>query len=186
MKLSDRLKKLAAVWDVLEQVLLGLLVGGMVVLSALQIVLRNFFQTGIAWVEPLLGSSVLWITMLGALAATGVRKHIKIDIASAVLPLRPREALLAITHLFAAAVCGLLSFASTRFVIIQREMGGNVLLNVPAWTVYSVMPVVFALIAFRFVLQAVIAFGVALGPRAAHKPESGNPGAGDSRQETRS
>ena len=151
------LQRAAAAWDVAERAALGILVLGMVAVSATQIVLRNFFGTGLRWADPLLGTSVLWITMLGALAATGALKHIKIDLVSHFLPRRLKLAAVALTNLFGAAVCGLLVYAAVRYVVFQKEMGDDILPNLPVWTTYTILPVGFALIAGRFLLDAVLA-----------------------------
>jgi len=49
-----------------EQVVLTILILGMIALSMAQIVLRNFFHTGLIWIEPLLRHLVLWIGFTGA------------------------------------------------------------------------------------------------------------------------
>ena len=52
---------------------------------------------------------LLWLTMLGALAATGDRRHIVIDLVGHFCPPRFRAAAARVTALFAAVVCGLLT-----------------------------------------------------------------------------
>ncbi|MFH0953231.1 MAG: TRAP transporter small permease [Verrucomicrobiota bacterium] len=156
--IPGRLRKAADAWGVIEQTLLAVLVSGMVFLSALQIILRNFFSTGILWAEPILGGSLLWMTMLGALAATGRRKHINVDLISHLLPPRPREIAVGVTDLFAAIVCGFLTVASVRFVILQKEMGAMATHAIPQWVLYLVVPVCMAMLSFRFVLHALLAF----------------------------
>ena len=66
--------------------------GWTVVLAALQIVLRYGFDSGIAWADPLLRVLVLWLGLLGALAATRDRRHITIDVLSRMLPARAKAA----------------------------------------------------------------------------------------------
>lgn len=154
--LPQKLDRLARGWNAFEQTLLAVLVVGMVFVSALQIILRNFFNTGIVWAEPVLGASLLWMTMIGALAATGARKHITVDLVAQFLPPRPRSALQAVTSLFAAVVCGFLTVAAVRYVQFQQEMGGMALPGVPQWTLYVIVPVCFAMMCLRFGLHAVL------------------------------
>ena len=163
----ERLRRAAAAWDAAERVVLGALAAGMVILAATQIVLRNFFRTGLPWAEPLLNQSLLWLTMLGALAATGQRKHITMDLASHVLPPRAAAAVRAATNLFAAVLCAVLAKAGWHYVAVQREMESGGLLGVPLWVFPAVIPVVFALLAGRFALQTVVA---AAGVRRAAPP----------------
>ena len=142
--------------DRIERVLLTVLVTGMVGLSALQILLRNIWHTGLNWVEPLLGMALLWLTMLGALAAAGLGRHLAIDLAAALLPRRGSAWLARATSLFAAIVCGLLAWAAGRYVGFQREMDITLLLGAPVWKYYMVIPVVFWLMAFRFAVRVLV------------------------------
>src|SRR5690348_3234189 len=64
----------------IEDWLLAILVLILVVLAGGQIVLRDFFHTGISWADPLMRQLVLWTGMLGALAAVRDEKHIALDV----------------------------------------------------------------------------------------------------------
>lgn len=142
--------------DRLERSVLAILVTGMVGLAALQILLRNVWQTGLSWAEPLLGMALLWLTMLGALAAAGLGRHLAIDLAAALLPRRWSAGLARLTSLFAAVVCILLAIAAGRFVGFQREMDMGELLGWPLWKHYLAIPIVFWLIAVRFAVRVVV------------------------------
>ena len=139
--------------DRIERALVAVLVTGMVGLSVLQILLRNIWHTGLNWVEPLLGMALLWLTMLGALAAAGMGRHLAIDLAAALLPRRGSAWLARATSLFAAIVCVLLAWAAGRYVGFQREMDITLLLGAPVWKYYMVIPVVFWLMAIRFAVR---------------------------------
>ena len=58
----------------------------MILLSSAQILLRNFFDSGIDWADPLLRLLVLWVGMQGAMLATHYDKHIRIDLVSRFIP----------------------------------------------------------------------------------------------------
>jgi TRAP-type C4-dicarboxylate transport system permease small subunit len=142
--------------DRIERAILAVLVTGMVGLAALQILLRNAWHTGLSWAEPLLGMALLWMTMLGALAAAGLGRHLAIDLAAALLPRHWAARLARIISLFAAIVCLLLAWAAGRYVGFQREMDISVLLGVPVWKFYMVIPVVFWIMSFRFAVRAFV------------------------------
>jgi TRAP-type C4-dicarboxylate transport system permease small subunit len=57
-------------------------------------------------------------------------------------------------NLFAGVVSGLFAWYSLAFVLDSREFGDVLLNGVPAWWLQSLMPVAFALIACRYLLQA--------------------------------
>ncbi len=138
-----------------ERVLLTVLLSAMVALGLLQVLLRNLFQTGWPWAEPLLGIGLLWLTMLGALAATGSGRHIALDALSHALPLKARAVLARVNSVLAAAVCGALTVAAWRYVSFQRELMDGVLLGLPRWSYTLVLPVAFGLMALRFLARAV-------------------------------
>lgn len=140
--------------DRLERLVLTALVTGMVVLGAVQILLRNVWHTGFDWAEPLLGMALLWLTMLGALAAAGLGRHLSIDLAAALLPRRWSAWLGRATALFAAIVCVMLAWAAGRYVGIQRDMDMSIVLGLPVWKHYLVVPVVFWLLALRLAIRA--------------------------------
>jgi TRAP-type C4-dicarboxylate transport system permease small subunit len=159
--------------DRIERFILVALVTGMVGLSVLQILLRNVWHTGLNWAEPLLGMALLWLTMLGALAATGLGRHLSIDLATALLPRRWSVGLVRATSIFAALVCGLLAWAAGRYVGFQRDMNITLLLGAPVWKHYMVIPVVFWVMSLRFAVRAFV-------PAAwlAFREEEGLPGEG--------
>jgi len=66
--------------DRIENGLIAVLVLAMVLLAGAQILLRNLFDSGIEWADPLLRALVLWTAMLGALAAARDDKHIGLDL----------------------------------------------------------------------------------------------------------
>lgn len=138
----------------LENGLLVVLLGFLIVFSFLQIVLRNVFSISFAWGDGLTRLVVLWLALLGALAASRDGRHIRMNAFVQYLPPRLQLVVGVGADLFAAAVSALLAYLAFVFVSDSRT-GGDVLLGrVPAWWFEVVMPVAFALIAYRFVLHA--------------------------------
>lgn len=129
--------------------------GGLILLGAAQIVLRNFFSIGFAWSDGVARLAVLWLGLLGALAASREGRHITMGALTRWLP--PRAQLVAglCADVFGAVVSGVLAWFSWVFVSDAREFGDTLLGDVPAWWLQSIMPVAFALMAWRFVIAAV-------------------------------
>ncbi|MCK5573045.1 MAG: TRAP transporter small permease subunit, partial [Bacteroidetes bacterium] len=71
-----------------ETVLLVLFLGVMVVLAFAQVVMRNIFQTGFLWGDPLVRHLVLWVGFMGAAIAASDERHISIDAINKFLPIR--------------------------------------------------------------------------------------------------
>ncbi len=137
-----------------EQTLVVAFLSFMIVVALLQVVLRNFFSTGLDWGDSFLRNLVLWIGFLGATLATKEGKHINIDIVSRWLPSLERNIVMLLTHLFSFSVCGLLTYAALKFIKNEAQMGNRTLLSIPAWIPEIILPVTFGLMTFRFGLRA--------------------------------
>ncbi len=133
--------------------MLALLLLALIVLASAQIALRNLFDTGLVWGDPLSRMLVLWLGMLGALAATRDDRQITVDVLSRPLRGRARSATRALTSLFAAAVTALLAYHAGRFVAFDREAGVAAVAGLPAWHFELVMPFAFGLIGLRYALR---------------------------------
>lgn len=132
-----------------------LLFAGMILLAGLQIVLRIFFHSGIVWAEPLLRYLVLWVGMLGAVAATERNKHITIDLASNLFQAELKPWLGVVMHVFSFLVCLVLACAAVVFVINESNFGGAVVPGISSWVMNLIFPVAFTMISFRFLSAAV-------------------------------
>jgi TRAP-type C4-dicarboxylate transport system permease small subunit len=143
----------AALW--IETSLIVVFLGGLTLLGAAQIVLRNAFSMGFAWGDGLARLAVLWLALLGALAASRDGRHITMGALARWLPQRLQTATGIAADLFAAAVSGALAWYAWAFVADSFEFGDVLLENVPAWWLQAIMPVAFALMACSFLAQAV-------------------------------
>lgn len=124
----------------------------MILLAVAQIVLRNFFGTSLVWIEPLLQNAVLWIGLLGAMIASRNDEHIRIDVASTLLPEKYHPFLTTAVDLFTAFICGLVAWYSIGFVLEEYEYATPAFGNVPSWLLQTIIPVGFSVMAVRYVL----------------------------------
>ncbi len=146
-----------------EDLVLALLLGTLVTLAPLQIVLRNFFDAGWIWADPFLRVLVLWIALLGALAASRQDKQIAVDVISKFLSSRAKAVVGFLTGLFTAFVCSVVAYHAWLFVAGEREFGSKAFGEVPAWLCEVVIPFAFAMIAARHLGHALGHASVALG-----------------------
>lgn len=124
----------------------------MVALAVGQIVLRNFFGTSVVWIEPLLQNAVLWIGLLGAMIASRNDEHIRIDVASSLLPARFHFLLTTAVDLFTAAICLLVAYHSVQFVYEEFQYSTPAFASMPSWVLQVIIPVGFSVMALRYVL----------------------------------
>lgn len=156
MALLERLEKAGSFF---ETVLLVTLLSSMMLLAVGQIVLRELFSTGFVWADELIKLMVLWLAMVGSIAACRDNRHIRIDALSHILPKIAVEITRALVDIFAAAICGVIAWQTWRYLQIEIEYQDTVLVNVPAWIAHSVLPAAFLLISFRFTVLVVKQIG---------------------------
>lgn len=138
-----------------DALLVGLLLT-MVGLAVTQIVLRNGFDGGFLWADTSLRVLVLWIGLVGAMAASREHRHISIDILGRFLPRAAAKIATIFTALFTAAVCAALAWYSFDFVKVEYEAPSMAFGNVPTWVCESIMPIAFTVIGLRYLLLAAL------------------------------
>lgn len=148
------IQRIARVLARLEDLLLAVLLTGMILLAAGQIFSRNLLSQGLLWGEPLLRLLVLWIALLGAMAATREGRHIRIDLLSRFLPAAAQAWSRRFTDAFSAVICGLMAWHAGRFVVDEWHGGLEFFSGVPAWSVQLIIPFGFAVMSLRFALHS--------------------------------
>ena len=126
----------------------------MIMIAFIQVILRNFFASGIIWGDTLLRHLVLWVGFLGASLATRENRHINFDVISRMLNPVGQRVIHFITHLFSAFICGLLIRAAYVFIRDERIAGTKLFLEIPIWLFMMIILVGFIIITFRFLLKA--------------------------------
>lgn len=136
-----------------------LILVGMIVLSFLQIMLRNVFGIGLVWIEPLVRQMLLWVALMGAVVATRDHNHISVDALSRFLPPgRIKYAAGFVCDAFAMIICALLTYST--FLVFKLEFqdpqGGYIMPGLPLWGSLLTLPVAFGIMTLRFVRFSVL------------------------------
>ena len=145
----------------LEQILIAVLLTVMILLAFWQIVLRNFFATGIDWGDSLVRYLVVWVGFIGAAIATKEGKHITIDVLSRWVAGKGSFAMRAVSHICSAVVCGLLTWAGIKFIWFEAQMGGTTFFKLPIWVPELIIPITFGLMTLRYTLGLISEFTAA-------------------------
>jgi C4-dicarboxylate transporter DctQ subunit len=136
-----------------EKILVVFLLSIMILLAFLQIVLRNFFATGLSWGDEVVRYLVLWVGFIGATLAAKEGKHINMEVFSRWVFGRGRIYLNGISLFCSAFICGLLTFAALKFVHFEAQMESTTFLGLPVWLPELIIPMTFGLMAFRFAIR---------------------------------
>ena len=135
-----------------EDILLVVLLSSMIMLASLQIVLRNFFDFGLVWADPLLRVMVLWLGLIGATVASRGNKHIKIDLLSHYFHSTSNLLIQAVVSMFTAGICLIIAWYGAHWIRLEYidKMAGFA--GIPAWVLEIIIPLSFALIGIRYCL----------------------------------
>lgn len=145
---AEALGRSAETWFLVALFILLLL------LASAQILLRNVFSSGLAWADGLVRISVLWLAVMGAVAASRDQKHISIDLINRALSGAWRVAVVVGVRLFTAGVAAFFARQSWRFMQDSRLFEDVLLGGWPAWWFQLILPVGFGLIAYRYATAA--------------------------------
>lgn len=140
---------------ILEGTIFCLFLGVMLAISGLQVIMRNFFRTGVLWFDPLVRTLVLWVAFLGALTATSHARHLHIDVLRRSLPEKIRRPVSRALSTLAAVCCALLANGSYAYLREEYHHAMSPFLGVPSWAAQSILLWGFGLLAYRFLVQAI-------------------------------
>ena len=135
-----------------EDALLAFLLTAMILLAGTQIVMRNLFDSGFVWIDPLLRVLVLWLGLLGATVAARHNKHIQIDLLTRFFERNTLRLILAGVGQISAWTCLLIAWFGLEWIRFDYEDGIAHVIGLPAWIVEIIVPLAFALIGLRYLL----------------------------------
>ncbi len=126
----------------------------MAFLPVIEMVLRTSFGAILPGASGYVQNLTLWVGFLGAMIASRERRHLNLSAGSLVLPPRWQKLTGPFTAAVSAAVAAGLFWASAQFVRVELDAPERLGGWLPVWAVETVLPVAFAVIMIRFVLQA--------------------------------
>jgi len=158
LKVLNALRRVNAWIAKLEAWSLVLILAAMMVLAFTQVILRNFFSTGLNWGDGMTRALVLWAGFFGASIAVNEGRYINIDAFSRLLGEKTKRWARGAIYLFAITVCFFLGVAAVGFLQMEKESGGMSSIGVQNWIIELVIPIVFFFLCFRFLLKLLSLF----------------------------
>lgn len=138
----------------LERALVTSLLLVMIALPAAATLVRKLWHQELLGAAPLAQHITLWVGFLGAVLSTLSGRHLALSTLEVMRPGRARRAGVFFGHAVSAAVCALLTLASSGVVIDFWPSLGKVALGIKESWSAVVMPVGFGLMALRFAWRA--------------------------------
>ena len=138
------LHKIDALLARIEKYLILLLFSALILLVALNILLRNLFHVSFQKILELAPVIVLWLSLAGSTLALKQQRHIKLELFLRYLPVTYRSAARLASCAFGITVMGILFGVSLEFVKNEIDIFGP-------WGCFSVIfPLFFAVCLFRY------------------------------------
>lgn len=141
----------------LRRIEAGLLTGlllAMILVAVYQVAARNLFGGGLTWGDSMVRVSLLWLTMLGGMAAAGADSHIRIDLATRFVGATALRRIGRATGLFTAFVCFALAWHSVALIVIDYQDQTPGFGVVPAWVCELAIPLGAGVMGLRYLLRA--------------------------------
>ena len=98
---------------------------------------------------------VLWIALVAAVSASRSDRHLKIDILDKLGFKKNIIFPKTVVTIFVFIVCALITWHSLRYIKLIYDFEESILNGFPAWIVYSVVPVSFFIMTYRYLIISV-------------------------------
>ncbi|MFT5505966.1 MAG: TRAP-type C4-dicarboxylate transport system permease small subunit [Gammaproteobacteria bacterium] len=139
----------------IEDIILVSMLVSMILLASSQIILRNLFDAGIVWADPLLRVMVLWIGLIGAMVASRDNRHIRIDLLGRSLNKNTHLSIQVFVGQFCAWVCFIIAGYGAKWVWSDYIDGLPGFSIFPAWLLEVIIPFAFAVIGIRYFMLSI-------------------------------
>lgn len=138
-----------------ENTALVVLLGTMIGVSVFQIINRQLLDGifSLSWADELVKIIVLWLAMVGSVAAARDNKHIRIDLITHVLSGPVVAWAKVIVDLFAAVVCAVIGWSAYRLIREEMSWGDTIFTDVPIWMLHVIVPLAFLLLSYQFLVR---------------------------------
>jgi tripartite ATP-independent transporter DctM subunit len=137
-----------------EDVVLAITLGAMMVLPILEIVLRKILSQGLSNEPAIVQHLTLVAGMIGGAIAARDGRLLALGSVESMIKPAWRPAAKFMSRVVAGTVAALLCWASITFVLSERASASTLAYGIPVWVVQLVLPVGFALVAWRILVEA--------------------------------
>jgi TRAP-type C4-dicarboxylate transport system permease small subunit len=153
--LKKALDSLERAGKLAENAALVVLLAAMVLVAVFQIVNRELLGSAVAipWADEFVRYVVLWLAMVGSVAACRENKHIRIDAITHVVSGAVAAWIRVVVDTFATIICAIVGWQAFLLVREETSWGEFVIGDVPLWIAHSIVPLAFFLISYRFLVR---------------------------------
>lgn len=151
------LKRLAHVYNKLEEYALVYTLAFCVVIISFQVIMRYVFNNSLSWTEEAAKYLFIWLIWLGTSIAAKERSHISLEIVTNKLKGRAKAVLDIVAKLIWVAMCLFLLVNGLEVVqgMIGRGKTASAMPWLKVWVVYLAIPVSQGVLSLRIIVQII-------------------------------
>ena len=153
---DNNIRRIIKLINKIEDGLVVIFLVSILSIAIIQIILRNFFDSGLIWGDSLLSILVLWLGLSSAIVASRENKNINIDVFSAHVSEKYQLFIKKTGFIFAAIICLIISYYSYIFIYNEYLLNEMAFLKMPVWLTESIIPFAFFVMAIRYFLHSII------------------------------
>jgi C4-dicarboxylate transporter DctQ subunit len=144
-------KRFGHIINHIEEGLMATFLAFMTLLTAIQVVLRYGFNTGLIWSLEATTYAFAWLVLLGMAYGVRTRSHIAVDLVMSRLHGRTLQVATTLALLICVAYAVLMLYGGSVLVWRLIDLGNEARdLPIKRWILTSMIPIGFGLLAFRF------------------------------------
>lgn len=129
----------------------------MLVFGTLQVVLRNFFDSGMDWSDMMVRSLVLWVGFTGASLATRRERHINIEVLSRLITAKGFSKFrIMYVRIVSLVISIILLKAAIAYTLLEAENHMDAFLGIPTWVVFIIVPISLFFMSVRILISLII------------------------------
>ena len=140
-----------------ELIIAGGLFGAALVVLTLNVIFRRVpALPALDWAEEFMRYCSIWITFLGMAVCAEDDLHVGVDIIYQMSPTKRRKILKIICMAAACIFCAFFTYACGKYVLMAyKNMQKSPVMQVPLWTIYTVLPIGAAISTVQYALKTV-------------------------------
>ncbi len=148
-------KKISHWIEKIEDGLMVSLLLAIIGIGITQIILRNFFHSGISWADVSIRHLFFILGFMGAIVATKQGGHLAMDLAPRLLSGKPKRFIEILIQIVSCIVTAILAKATYDYVWIEKSLESFLLDGIPSYWAFAIIPIGFTLISLNFLFQAI-------------------------------
>jgi C4-dicarboxylate transporter DctQ subunit len=140
----------------IELFLTGIVFVSALAVLSVNIILRQFFSSGLEWAEEYMRYAVIWVTFIGCAICAEDDLHVGIDIIFQISPPKVKKILKIICMSLSTVFCVMfVQFSIRNTALLYNTMQRSPVMLLPMWIIYVSMPLGSMLSALQYGMKTI-------------------------------